>query len=149
MSATDNTEDITDVNISSTEKMIPQKLKDDKPKKVSYIELFKYSNWTEKIMVFIGILGSIAQGVSMPLMVEVMSDLINIYMKLVASVSIRNLTGVSNNDDLLIEFLNVASTNNVTTIGIFAASHPEIDMSKMSDLSSNNGSTDLASLFIT
>jgi len=67
MSATENTIDITDTPKSNEESVTP-KIEDHVPKKVSYLGLFKYSTFIEKIMVILGVLGAIMQGVTMPLM---------------------------------------------------------------------------------
>eukprot|EP00833_Pecoramyces_ruminatium_P012279 jgi/Orpsp1_1/1186311/evm.model.d7180000049651.1 len=95
MAAAESSVDITDVAPSSVEPLNP-KIEDNELKKVTYLGLFKYSSMTEKIMVVLGILGSIGQGVTMPIMIEVMGDLINIFMNLVASVTVRKLTGIQN-----------------------------------------------------
>jgi len=41
---------------------------DGNPKKVSFFGLFRYSTKLEKIMIFIGLLGAICQGATLPLM---------------------------------------------------------------------------------
>ncbi|OUM68102.1 hypothetical protein PIROE2DRAFT_4237 [Piromyces sp. E2] len=146
--------DITDIG-TSNENLINPKIEESEPKKVSYLGLFKYSSTLEKCMVILGILGSIAQGITMPIMIEVMSDLINIFMNLVASVTIRNLTGIQNNDDLIVEFLSKATSGNQQELGSFLAKHPEIDMNKLQqasqgfDTSSYGNDLNVASLFMT
>jgi len=71
MSLTENETNI--VNIpdnkeSMSPKMIKNELKENEPPKVSFFRLFKYSNTTEKIMILFGVIGSIGQGLTMPLM---------------------------------------------------------------------------------
>jgi len=154
MAASENTVDI--VNIQpSNDKPVNPKIEDNKPKKVSYFGLFRYSSTLEKFMVIFGIIGAIAQGLTMPIMIEVMSDLINIFMNLVASVKIRDLTGIKDNDNLLIEFLSKATSGNEQELGAFLAKHPEIDMNKLQqasqdfDTSSYGNDLNVASLFMT
>jgi len=70
MSATENTVDITDVPKEGTS--VDPKIVDNKTtenvEKLSYLSLFRYSSLGEKIMVIIGLIGAIGQGLSMPLM---------------------------------------------------------------------------------
>lgn len=152
MSASENTIDI--VNASSDENLIQPTIEDNEPKKVSYLGLFKFSSTLEKIMVILGIIGSIAQGLTMPIMIEVMSDLINLFMNLVASVTIRDLTGIHNNDDLISEFLSKATGGNEQELNGFLAQHPEIDMNRLQqtaqgfNTASYGNDLNVASLFI-
>jgi len=41
---------------------------DEEVKDISYFQLFRYASTKEKIMIFIGILGSVVQGATLPLM---------------------------------------------------------------------------------
>ncbi|ORX55898.1 multidrug resistance protein 1 [Piromyces finnis] len=153
MSATENTVDITDVP-ASNDKTIDPKIEDNEAKPVSYLGLFKYSTTLEKFMVIFGLIGAIAQGLTMPIMIEVMSDLINIFMNLVASVTIRNLIGIQDNDDLIVEFLNKATGGDQQALGSFLAQHPEIDINKLQnasqsfDASAYGEAFNVASLFM-
>ncbi|KAG4098414.1 multidrug resistance protein 1 [Neocallimastix lanati (nom. inval.)] len=91
------------INITSSENLLGNEKNENNKKresKISFIQLFRYSNIKEKIMIFVGILGSIAQGLTMPIMIDVMSDLINLFMSLVASVTIRKLLGIQDNTNL-------------------------------------------------
>jgi len=66
-----NEVDITDILHSKDAKAskgMKNKLKENVSSKVSYFSLFKYSNISEKIMIFIGIIASIAKGLITPLM---------------------------------------------------------------------------------
>jgi len=161
MSANENTVDIS--NYPSTNKNTDDKANNtttnndnekEEKKKVSYLSLFRYASSTEKIMVILGILGSIGQGVTMPIMIQVMSNLINIFISLVASVTIRDLTGIQNNDDLIIEFLKAATGGNQTELQIFLGNHPEIDINKLQQNSQSMGTNsytndlNVASLFM-
>jgi len=154
MSQPNNSNNTIDIPASSNENLIEPKVEDNEPKKVSFIGLFRYSGIIEKIMVIFGLLGAIAQGLTMPLMIEVMSDLINIFMNLVASVTIRNLIGIHNDDDLIIEFLQKATSGNQGELSAFLAQHPEIDMNKLkaasqgADTSSYGNDLNVASLFM-
>ncbi|ORY21869.1 ATP-binding cassette, sub-family B, member 1B [Neocallimastix californiae] len=154
MSATENTVDITNAN-NTNEESIKPKIEDNKPKRVTYLGLFKYSSTIEKLMVICGLLGAIAQGVTMPIMIDVMSDLINLFISLVASVEIRNLLEIQNNDGLIEDFLKVVSRGNETEIGEFVVSHEELNkeslLKKLSDLSDQTKANDLnvATLFVT
>ncbi|ORX42073.1 hypothetical protein BCR32DRAFT_308922 [Anaeromyces robustus] len=92
---------------------IKKKEENDVPK-VSYIGLFRYSNIIEKIMVALGILGAIGQGVTMPIMIQVMGDLINIFISLVITVGIKKNNPEIQNDEQLKEFFTNAINNNST-----------------------------------
>jgi ATP-binding cassette subfamily B (MDR/TAP) protein 1 len=76
-----------------------------------------------------------------------MSDLINLFISLVASVEIRNLLEIQNNDGLIEDFLKVVSRGNETEIGEFVVSHEELNkeslLKKLSDLSDQTKANDL------
>ncbi|ORX76879.1 P-loop containing nucleoside triphosphate hydrolase protein [Anaeromyces robustus] len=149
MSATENTVDITDAphnEASITPKIVENntstKEGEVKKEKISFFSLFRYSDITEKIMIILGLIGSIGQGVTMPIMIQVMGDLINVFVSLVASVTVRNITGIKDNDDLLLDFLGIALSGNQTALSNFFDSHNEIDwqgvMNRTEDYMKNN-----------
>ncbi|GAB1223538.1 hypothetical protein ENUP19_0151G0019 [Entamoeba nuttalli] len=47
--------------------------------KVSVIKLFKYSDWIDMILILVGLISSIGNGVMQPLMMLLMGDLVNSY----------------------------------------------------------------------
>jgi len=74
MVSTENNVDMIDIpqnEASITPKVEKSKLKkENKPpsKNLSFFSLFKYSNTSEKIMIFFGIIGAIGQGLTVPFM---------------------------------------------------------------------------------
>ncbi|ORX55899.1 ATP-binding cassette transporter subfamily B member 4a [Piromyces finnis] len=138
MSATENTVDITDVppnDTSVSPKTTDNKENDANVKKLSYISLFRYSTLGEKIMVCVGLLGAIGQGLTMPTMIQVMNKLINLFISLVAIVTVRNITGINDNDDLLFDFLSIANSGNQQALQQFLSEHKEINMEKIQAMS--------------
>ena len=47
--------------------------------KVSVIKLFKYSDWIDVILVLVGLISSLGNGVMQPLMMLLMGDMVNSY----------------------------------------------------------------------
>ncbi|GAB1221947.1 hypothetical protein ENUP19_0086G0021 [Entamoeba nuttalli] len=47
--------------------------------KVSVIKLFKYSDWIDMILILVGLISSIGNGVMQPLMMLLMGDIVNSY----------------------------------------------------------------------
>ncbi|ORX87966.1 hypothetical protein BCR32DRAFT_324162 [Anaeromyces robustus] len=116
MEAHENTMDITDTQCNKdliTSKIINNKPKKDPPSKVSFINLFKYSNATEKIMISLGVIGSIGQGLTMPLIIYIMGNLINLFIGLVVSGKIREAAGVDQDDKTPIEELYIKIAMNL------------------------------------
>eukprot|EP00833_Pecoramyces_ruminatium_P013257 jgi/Orpsp1_1/1187289/evm.model.d7180000056614.1 len=100
MMTTENTNavDITNTAYKEEPKMIDNKLKKKSSSKVTFLSLFRYSNTTEKIMIFFGIICSIGRGLTMPFMILILGDLINLFISLVVSGKIREAAGVDQVD---------------------------------------------------
>ncbi|ELP87669.1 ATP-dependent permease MDL1, putative, partial [Entamoeba invadens IP1] len=63
-------------------KLEDTKPKDDKPQEtgsVSIIKLFKYSNWVDYILLFVGIFGGLAVGILNPLIIMIMGDVFDTF----------------------------------------------------------------------
>jgi len=59
------------INKKSSKNTLTNKIlqkEDEKIKNVSYIELYKYSNVKEKLMIAVGVIGAIIQGCTIPFM---------------------------------------------------------------------------------
>jgi len=82
--------------------------KNDK-ESVSYTQLFRYAKISEKMMVFFGVIFSILQGCTMPLMMECLGEIINIFVSIVVNTTLKSITGV--NDESTLENM-IKSYNN-------------------------------------
>lgn len=63
--------------------------------------IFRYADRVDKLLMFFGTLGSIGDGLQIPLMMFVLSDVINDYGNLNSGISIRSVDKVSCNKLLL------------------------------------------------
>eukprot|EP00833_Pecoramyces_ruminatium_P003492 jgi/Orpsp1_1/1177524/evm.model.c7180000061789.1 len=129
-----SSENIVDVKDNSlSESLLKKKNKKEKTNKVTYFSLFKYSSFTEKLMIVFGLLGSFTDGITLPLTTEVMNKLINIFIKLSTSIFIRDFLDIQNNDEIIIDFFEVLSRMNRTEIKEFISSND--DFNKQSTIS--------------
>ncbi|ORX76878.1 P-loop containing nucleoside triphosphate hydrolase protein [Anaeromyces robustus] len=93
-------EDTIEDEREENEKKVEENKNNNEIKKVSFFGLFKYSTTGEKFMIFIGLIGSILQGLTLPFMIKIMGKIIELYMSLVVLVALRNRTGL---DDITLK----------------------------------------------
>ncbi|OUM56709.1 hypothetical protein PIROE2DRAFT_18558, partial [Piromyces sp. E2] len=110
-----------------------EKEKSSKAKKdvkgVSFFELFKYANGQEKLMVFLGTLCAFLQGFGQPLMINCMGDMINTFTSLVINITMKNLTGIQN-DNILQELTDILFLNQHQKVNSFTQKYPDINISE-------------------
>jgi len=82
----------------------------EKEKSISYLNLFRYAERNEKIMIFFGVIFSILQGCMMPLMMECLGEIINIFISMVVNIAIKKITGVDD-ESTLEKVINLYNTN--------------------------------------
>jgi len=101
---------------------------DEEVKDISYFQLFRYASTKEKIMIFIGILGSVVQGATLPLMIKSMGSMINVFVSLVVNTTFKKITGIDD-EVALGELVDIIVKKNFT-LGIqsFSEKYPEINL---------------------
>jgi len=104
----------------------PITLYDEEIKNISFGQLFKYSSRGDKILIFIGLINSVLQGGCLPFLVNFMGDFVDSFISLVVNITIKNETGIKD-DNILMDFFNILTTNpnNITS---FEQQHPDINV---------------------
>ncbi|ORX41563.1 P-loop containing nucleoside triphosphate hydrolase protein [Piromyces finnis] len=115
---------------SNKEKKVNNSSDNNEIKKVSFFELFKYSSIREKFLLLLGVIFSILQGLSLPLMYYFMGDLMNVFFSLIVNISVKSTSGIQD-DNILEEFINIGNLSNSTIqyakFEEFNKKYPEID----------------------
>jgi len=96
-------------------------------KSISYFQLFRYANGKDKIMIFIGILGAILQGATLPFMINSMGDMTNIFISLVVNTTLKKLTGIKN-EDALMDLVKIFKSKDLTQLATFSQKYKDINI---------------------
>eukprot|EP00833_Pecoramyces_ruminatium_P010512 jgi/Orpsp1_1/1184544/evm.model.c7180000089966.1 len=142
------------ISIKSTDYLLEKNEENEEIKKISYFKIFKYASITEKLMIAIGLLGSFTDGFTSPLMVEVISKVYMLFVKLVNTIYVRDLLDIHNNDEAILEFFDVLSRDDEKEITEFMNLNEEFNKkSTIENIKNSNMTTesflDYSSQFIT
>jgi ABC-type multidrug transport system fused ATPase/permease subunit len=98
---------------------------------VSYFQLYRYSNGKEKLMIFVGILGALLQGATLPFMINSMGEMTNVFVSLVVNTTVKKIIGISD-DNILKDLIDMVITNKSgdiqSNIASFKQKHPKFNI---------------------
>jgi len=121
----------------------------EKVENVSYFQLYRYSTGKDKLMIFVGIIGALLQGATLPFMINSMGEMTNVFISLVVNTTMKKLTGI--NDDNILKkllkiFINGKTDNLANDIANFQQENPNVNLTRIMEEFNKSGysSTDLS-----
>jgi len=103
---------------------------EEKQKRISYFQLYRYVSKRDAWLLFFGVITSVAMGWAYPLMINNMGDVLGIMMSLVSNVFMKKTTFI-NDDNIIYELIKILQTpnqNNKEKLANFGVEHPRINV---------------------